>query len=134
MERDYRFEKLYLTAQRSIELMPAIVILLRQKEAMVLKDNTEIISPNNGRSQQTKLSSKTILLTLCLLGIVPYWFIGAIGGYVIDKIPDRLGLILYLVHWSSVGGIIGFAISRKGIGGIIIGEIISAIVALVLMC
>ena len=45
-----------------------------------------------------------------------------------------LGFVSYFIHWSSVGGLVGFALSRKSRGGILIGAISGAILAALLMC
>jgi hypothetical protein len=77
-----------------------------------------------------------ILASLILLGIVQYWGLGflAVSGFVSDVSNPILGFASYFVHWSSVGGLIGFAVSRNGGRGSLIGAITGAILSALLMC
>jgi hypothetical protein len=68
--------------------------------------------------------------------MVQYWGLGLLTVYgFISNVPSPiLGFVSYFVHWSSVGGLIGFALSREGRGGILIGAIMGAILSAILMC
>ncbi len=81
-----------------------------------------------------------ILVSLLLIGIVQYWGLGllAVYGFVSD-VPHPILFVTcafatYFVHWSSVGGLIGFAVSRKGGRGSLIGAITGAFLSALLMC
>ncbi len=78
----------------------------------------------------------SILASLFLLGIVQHWGLGflAVTGSVSGASHLILGFISYFIHWSCVGGLVGFALSREGRGGILIGVITGAILAALLMC
>lgn len=78
----------------------------------------------------------SILASLFLLGVVQHWGLGylAVTGSVGDVPYTILGFASYFIHWSCVGGLVGFALSRKGRGGILIGAITGAILAAMLMC
>ncbi len=78
----------------------------------------------------------SILASLFLLGMVQYWGLGflAVYGFISDVPNPILGFVSYFVHWSSVGGLVGFAVSRNGGRGSLIGAIIGAILSALLMC
>jgi hypothetical protein len=79
-----------------------------------------------------------VLGILLLLGILQYWifaFVFAVWGIVDFSITVLYALyIMHLVHWSSVGGLVGFAISKKkwrgSLIGIIVGLILTAMLTL----
>jgi len=75
------------------------------------------------------------LALIYLLGVLQYWGIGLllVNGLVGD-VPDRAAFASYFIHWSSVGGLIGLAISRKGVRGSLIGVFVGLILSAVLMC
>ncbi len=77
-----------------------------------------------------------ILVSLFLIGIVQYWgfWLLAVYGFVSDVPHPILAFAIYFVHWSSVGGLIGFAVSRKGGRGSLIGAITGAFLSALLMC
>jgi hypothetical protein len=78
----------------------------------------------------------SILASLFLLGVVQHWGLGflAVHGFISNVPNPILGFASYFGHWSSVGGLIGFALSRNGGRGSLIGVIIGAILAALLMC
>lgn len=78
----------------------------------------------------------SILASLFLLGMVQYWGLGflAVNGSEGDVPNPVLGFVSYFVHWSSVGGLIGFAVSRNSGRGCLIGVITGAILSALLMC
>jgi hypothetical protein len=80
-----------------------------------------------------------MLAILFLFGIAQYWALGLLGiyGFFGDGshfILVRVAFISYFAHWSSVGGLIGFAIARKGSRGSVIGAITGLFLSAILMC
>jgi hypothetical protein len=101
--------------------------------------NSGPLPPSQRRWWRADVSPKR-LAVLFLLGILQHWAIGLLGvyGFLGDgrDLPvavERLVFVSFLVHWSSVGGLIGFAVSREGIRGSVIGAIVGLILALGLM-
>jgi hypothetical protein len=78
----------------------------------------------------------SILASLLLLGVTQYWGLGylAVTGSVGEVSKPILGFASYFVHWSSVGGLIGFAVSKNSGRGSLIGAITGAILSALLMC
>ena len=73
-----------------------------------------------------------IVLTLCLLGILLYWSVGLLEVYGIINVTSwKVAVILYYVHWSSVGGLIQFALSKKN--RVLLGAIMGLILSQLLM-
>jgi hypothetical protein len=74
------------------------------------------------------------LAILFLLGILQYWGIGLLEIYGFASHVSRVvDLGMYYFHWSSVGGLIGFAVSRGGWRGSLLGAIIGLFLSQVLM-
>ncbi len=78
---------------------------------------------------QETVSPKQLVI-LFLVGILQYWVIGllCVYGFISDP-PRRVDWVMYLVHYSSVGGLIGFALSKNGLRGSLIGAIIGLVLA-----
>lgn len=72
-----------------------------------------------------------MLAILFLSGILQYWAIGLllVYGFIGDGSHIALDFLSYYAHWSSVGGLVGFAVSRRGIRGSLIGAIIGLTLA-----
>jgi hypothetical protein len=76
-----------------------------------------------------------ILGILLVLGILQYWGIPLLIMYgFVHDISPVVAFAVYFVHWSSVGGLIGFAVSKKRGRGIFVGAIVGLILSAVLMC
>ena len=78
------------------------------------------------------------LAILFLFGILQYWAIGLL--FICSVIPDTqvpfgvgLAFVSYFMHWSSVGGLIGFAASRNRRRGGFIGAGIGLVLSVALM-
>jgi len=95
-------------------------------------------SPKEHRWWQKDLPTQVpphVLLALCLLGIGVYWALGPLVAYGFLAEPSRkVILALYLIHWSSVGALVQFALSRRDRPRIVLGAIVGAIASIVLMC
>ena len=79
-----------------------------------------------------------VLAILFVLGILQYWAIGLACCYldISDTgSPDsgRFQFVSYFTHWASVGGLIGFAVSRNRRRGGLIGAVIGLVLSAVLM-
>ena len=72
-----------------------------------------------------------VQLILCLLGIIATWLTLFFMG---DPPSAIVGLLVYLVFWSLVGSLIGFALSKNRDRGLFLGAIVGAVLAAVLMC
>jgi hypothetical protein len=68
--------------------------------------------------------------------MVQHWGLGVLAVYgFVSIVPNPiLGFASYFVHWSSIGGLIGFALSRRDGRGSLIGVITGATVSVLLMC
>jgi hypothetical protein len=81
-----------------------------------------------------------MLALLFVFGILQYWALGLLGvyGFLGDWRPSRVTVVVdflsYFAHWSSVGGLIGFAVSRNGLRGSVIGATVGLILSAILMC
>jgi hypothetical protein len=76
-----------------------------------------------------------MLAILFLLGFLQYWVLGLLLVYdVVSDFPRAVAFNSYFAHWSSVGALIGYAVSRKRIRSSVIGAIIGLILSAVLMC
>ena len=74
------------------------------------------------------------LAILFSLGILQYWGCGLLlSDRVLRDLPLGVALGMYYLHWSSVGGLIGLAVSRRGWRGSLIGAAIGLILSQVLM-
>jgi hypothetical protein len=83
------------------------------------------------------VSPKTMTV-LFVLGIIQYWAIGSL--FVYGRLSDScdlahlvLAFVTYFVLWSSAGGLIGLAVSRRRVRGGLFGAMIGPILAAVLM-
>jgi hypothetical protein len=74
------------------------------------------------------------LAILFFFGILQYWGIGLLMIYrVVGHFSQLVDFGTYYVHWSSVGGLIGFAVSRGGWRGSVIGAVIGLGASVALM-
>jgi hypothetical protein len=78
------------------------------------------------------------MTVLFVFGIIQYWAIGLLYAY--GRVSDSrdlahlvLAFVTYFVHWSSVGGLIGLAVSRGRVRGGLFGALIGLVLATVLM-
>lgn len=69
-----------------------------------------------------------VALTLAFVTIATCWVL----PWIAPSVSVKYGLLLYLVHWTAVGGLIGFAFSR-GYLGPVLGAVLGAFIARVLM-
>jgi hypothetical protein len=91
-------------------------------------DETGLLPPSTPRTEIPPV----VVLSLCLLGIAVYWGSGLLTAYGIVKEPSHtVGLLLYYVHWSSVGALIQFVASKKR--RVLLGAIIGLILSQILM-
>jgi hypothetical protein len=93
-------------------------------------------SPSKQRWMRADVSPK-MLAVLFLIGILQYLVFGLLGVYgFLGDGPHvaRIDFISYFAFWSSVGGLIGFAVSRTGVRGSVIGAITGLILSALLMC
>lgn len=93
--------------------------------------------PSKRRLWQMDLAEippKTLAI-LFLFGFLQYWVIGFLCGglpteFMISRFFVAFGFVSYFMHWSSVGGLIGLAVSRNrrrgGFIGAGIGLVLSA--------
>lgn len=79
--------------------------------------------------------SPKVLAIIFLFGVLQYWMLGLlfVYGFVNDVSHVVLAFESYFAHWSSMGGLIGFAASRKRVRGGLIGAAIGLILAAGLM-
>jgi hypothetical protein len=94
--------------------------------------------PSNERPWWREDISPKTLGVLFLLGVLPYWSLGFLvsEGLVGDfrgAVWIRLSCLSYFAHWSSAGGLIGLAFSRKTTTGGLIGAAIGLLASAVLM-
>ncbi len=91
-------------------------------------DETGSLPPSTPRTEIPPI----VVLSLCLLGIAVYWGSGLLMAYGIVKEPSHtVNLLLYYVHWSSVGALIQFTLSKKH--RILLGAIIGLVLSEILM-
>ncbi len=78
--------------------------------------------------------SPRMLAILFLVGVLQHLAIGLLlgVGLMVNRSHTHLGSISYYVLWSSVGGLVGFAISRKGVRASMIGLFAGLILAEIL--
>ena len=98
------------------------------------------VLPGKGRWWQMDIADirPKVLAIVFLLGILQYWAIGllCVYGYICEsQVPFGVALAFasYFTHWSSVGGLIGFAVSRNRRRGGFIGAGIGLILSAALM-
>jgi len=72
-----------------------------------------------------------VVVIFFLFGILQYWLIGFMwfSDFINGLSHPVVAFTTYFFHWSSVGGLIGFAVSRKGGRGTLIGAVTGAILS-----
>lgn len=78
----------------------------------------------------------SILAGLALFGIGQYWALGLLAVFDVPGYASHpiLAFGSYFVHWSSVGALVGFAVSKRGGRGTFLGAIAGAVLSAILMC
>jgi hypothetical protein len=86
--------------------------------------------PSAGRRVWQVNVAPKFLAVLFSVGILQYWSIfllGFIGVY--DHMPYALGFGIYFVHWSSVGGLIGWLVSKNRVRGGLFGALLGLLLS-----
>jgi hypothetical protein len=130
----------WLHQTRRIAGYSCLRIIMGDERGQVISENprqppAEAVLPTAQRRRfwQNDIPPYMVAL-LFLLGILQYWTLGLLmaNGFVGLDFPRAASFATYLVHWSSVGGLIGFAVSKKR--GSLIGAIVGLILSVTLMC
>lgn len=72
--------------------------------------------------------SPHVCFVVCLFGILQFWTLMPL----ICDIPPAVAFASYFIHWSSVGALIQFALSKKR--NMFLGAITGVILSALLMC